>query len=85
MAACLAAALGCLGQQVPTFRAGTTLVEFTVVAVDAKGEPVLDLAAREMRITEHGFLAFFSATSRSRSAWVISSCPSSTLQARPCQ
>jgi VWFA-related protein len=54
MAACLAAALGCLGQQAPTFRAGTTLVEFTVVAVDAKGEPVLDLTASEMRITEHG-------------------------------
>lgn len=54
MAACLAAALGCLGQQTPTFRAGTTLVEFTVIAVDTKGEPVLDLGASEMRITEHG-------------------------------
>jgi VWFA-related protein len=54
MAACVAAALGCFGQQTPTFRAGTTLVEFTVVAVDSKGGPVLDLAASEMRITEHG-------------------------------
>src|SRR4051794_6514803 len=54
VAACLVAALACLGQQAPTFRAGTTLVEFTVVAVDAKGEPVLDLAASEMRITERG-------------------------------
>jgi hypothetical protein len=31
------------------------------------------------------FLAFFKATSRSLSAWVISSCPLFTRQAGPCQ
>jgi hypothetical protein len=31
----------------PTFRAGTTLVDFAVVAVDARGNPVTDLRRDE--------------------------------------
>lgn len=50
-----AACLFCCGQQeVPTFRAQTTLVEFTVVALDAKGKPVMDLKKEEITITENG-------------------------------
>jgi VWFA-related protein len=35
-----------------TFRAGTTLVDFTIVAVDAKGNPVTDLRRDEIVILE---------------------------------
>jgi VWFA-related protein len=50
------------GQEQPTFRAGTTLVEFTFVATDGKGNPVTDLAKEEILVTENGRpreLAFF--------------------------
>lgn len=36
----------------PTFRAGTTLVDFTIVAVDARGNPVADLRQDEISIVE---------------------------------
>ena len=36
----------------PTFRAGTTLVDFTVVAVDKRGNPVVDLRKDEVSIVE---------------------------------
>jgi VWFA-related protein len=36
----------------PTFRAGTTLVDFTMVAVDAQGNPVTDLRQDEISIVE---------------------------------
>lgn len=46
----------------PTFRTGTTLIEFTLVASDAKGNPVTDLKQNELSITENGRpreIAFF--------------------------
>ena len=41
------------GQQ-PTFRAGTTLIEFNLVATDQKGNPVTDLKQDEVEIIERG-------------------------------
>ena len=38
----------------PTFRAGTTLIEFTFVARDGKGNPVADLAKEDVVVTENG-------------------------------
>ena len=52
----------CPGQEQPTFRAGTTLVQFTFVATDGKGNPVADLKKEEILVTENGVpreLAFF--------------------------
>ena len=52
----------CPGQEQPTFRAGTTLVEFTFVATDGKGNPVTDLKKEEILVAENGLpreLAFF--------------------------
>jgi VWFA-related protein len=49
-------------QDSPTFRTGTTLVEFTVVALDGKGNPVADLTKAELTLTDRGELreiAFF--------------------------
>ena len=40
--------------ETPTFRAGTTLVEFTVVALDRDGRPVIDLRNDEVEIREQG-------------------------------
>jgi VWFA-related protein len=40
--------------QAPTFRTGTTLVEFTVVALDAKGKPVTDLTKADLQLTDRG-------------------------------
>jgi VWFA-related protein len=50
---------GCLishGQQQepPTFRATTTLVEFTLVALDGKGRPIADLKKEEVSVSEGG-------------------------------
>jgi hypothetical protein len=48
--------------QAPTFRAGTTLVEFTVIARDNKDRPVIDLAKDDIVVTEDGTardVAFF--------------------------
>lgn len=39
---------------VPVFRAGTTLVEFTIVATDQRGQPVTDLAQSEITIVQNG-------------------------------
>ena len=51
LAACLVSA----GQEdTPTFRSGTTLIEFTVVALDRNGNPVTDLRKEEITIAEHG-------------------------------
>jgi VWFA-related protein len=51
-----------LRAQTPTFRTGTTLVEFTVVALDGKGNPVTDLTKAELSLTDRGEpreIAFF--------------------------
>ena len=48
--------------EVPTFRAGTTLIEFTVVVTDANANPVVDLKREDVVITEAGKprdIAFF--------------------------
>jgi VWFA-related protein len=48
--------------QAPTFRTGTTLVEFTVVALDGKGNPVTDLTQADLALTDRGEpreIAFF--------------------------
>jgi VWFA-related protein len=44
------------GQQepAPIFRAGTTLVEFTIVATDERGQPVTDLDQTEVSIVQNG-------------------------------
>jgi VWFA-related protein len=42
------------GQTTPIFRAGTTLVEFTIVATDQKGQPVTDLTQSEITIVQNG-------------------------------
>ena len=52
----------CPAQEQPTFRAGTTLVQFTFVATDRKGNPVTDLKKEEILVTENGLtreLVFF--------------------------
>jgi VWFA-related protein len=46
----------------PTFRTGTTLIEFTLVALDSSGNPVTDLSKEELVLTEDGRtrdIAFF--------------------------
>jgi VWFA-related protein len=51
-----------LRAQAPTFRTGTTLVEFTVVAHDSNGNPVIDLTEGELALTDRGQpreIAFF--------------------------
>src|SRR5687767_11013598 len=58
------AAAGLLAQQetTPIFRAGTTLVEFSVVATDENGQPVTDLKPNEISIVQNGKpqpIAFF--------------------------
>jgi VWFA-related protein len=40
--------------QQPTFRAGTTLIELTLVATDQKGDPVTDLRQDEIEIVDRG-------------------------------
>ena len=48
--------------QAPTFRTGTTLVEFTVVAFDGKGNPIADLTEADLALAERGQpreIAFF--------------------------
>src|SRR5688500_16887327 len=44
---------GAPGQTTPIFRAGTTLVEFTIVATDQKGQPVTDLTQSEITIVQN--------------------------------
>jgi hypothetical protein len=49
-------------QDQPTFRTGTTLVEFTVVALDNKGNPITDLTKEDLALTDRGQpreIAFF--------------------------
>src|SRR5688500_5848187 len=52
--------VGCLAgwsqqrQETPASRATTTLIEFTIVALDGKGNPVTDLTKQEISITENG-------------------------------
>ena len=38
----------------PIFRAGTTLVEFSIVATDERGQPVTDLTQNEIAIVQNG-------------------------------
>jgi VWFA-related protein len=51
-----AAAMTLAAQQesTPIFRAGTTLVEFTIVATDQRGQPVTDLNHSEIAIVQNG-------------------------------
>jgi len=56
-AALLLSAAGAIYAQqesTPIFRAGTTLVEFTIVATDRRGQPVTDLKADEVVIVQNG-------------------------------
>src|SRR5918993_5725636 len=53
-AAAFAQGSGAPGQTTPNFRAGTTLVEFTIVATDSKGQPVTDLKESEIAIVQSG-------------------------------
>jgi hypothetical protein len=48
--ACIAAwGVAAIAQEaLPTFRSGTTLVEFTFVAIDGKGDPVTDLKKEDV-------------------------------------
>jgi VWFA-related protein len=51
-----------LSAQQPTFRTGTTLIEFTLVALDSEGRPVTDLTKDDVVLTEGGQtrdIAFF--------------------------
>ena len=45
---------GAAGQTVPIFRAGTTLVEFSIVATDQRGQPITDLTQDEIAILQNG-------------------------------
>src|SRR5918994_5583582 len=47
-------ALRAQDQPTPTFRAGTTLIEFTFVARDADGNPITDLTKEDVVVTENG-------------------------------
>jgi len=38
----------------PIFRAGTTLVEFTIVATDQNGKPITDLKQEDVAILQNG-------------------------------
>ena len=59
----LGTAAGLMAQQeAPIFRAGTTLVEFSIVATDNTGQPVTDLKQDEIAIVQNGKpqpIAFF--------------------------
>jgi VWFA-related protein len=49
-------------QDPPTFRTGTTLIEFTMVALDDEGKPITDLTKDDLVLTEGGRtrdIAFF--------------------------
>ena len=54
LAGAAALSLRAQDQPAPTFRAGTTLVEFTIVVRDGKGNPITDLTKDEIVITEEG-------------------------------
>src|SRR5688572_10503115 len=41
-------------ESTPIFRAGTTLVEFTIVATDERGQPVTDLKQSVISIVQNG-------------------------------
>jgi VWFA-related protein len=49
-----AAAIVAAQESTPIFRTGTTLVEFTVVATDERGQPVTDLKQNEISIVQNG-------------------------------
>ncbi len=66
----------------PTFRAGTTLIELTVVVTDADGKPVKDLQEADISITEGGRPRSPSARRRGCSASGTSSGPSHYRRAR---
>jgi VWFA-related protein len=41
-------------QSAPIFRAGTTLVEFSIVATDERGQPITDLKPNEISLVQNG-------------------------------
>src|SRR5688572_21321957 len=49
-----AAALAAAQQPAPIFRAGTTLVEFTIAAFDERGQPATDLQPGEITVVQNG-------------------------------
>jgi VWFA-related protein len=49
-----AATFAAAQESTPIFRAGTTLVEFTIAAFDDRGQPVTDLRADEITIVQNG-------------------------------
>jgi VWFA-related protein len=53
-AAAFAQGSGEPGQTIPIFRAGTTLVEFSIVATDERGQPITDLKQNEISIVQNG-------------------------------
>lgn len=62
LAASLALSSGVAQEEPLVFRGGTTLVEFTVIALDGKGNPITDLRPDEITVREKGRdrdLAFF--------------------------
>ena len=64
--------------QGPTFRTGTTLVEFTIVALDVKGNPVTDLTKEELVLTDGGKprdIAFFRFDGSSADAMEVVAAP----------
>lgn len=50
----LALAIGAAQEETSVFRSETTLVEFTMIALDGKGNPVSDLKPEEITIREKG-------------------------------
>ena len=53
-AAAFAQGSGATGSTTPIFRAGTTLVEFSIVATDERGQPVTDLTQNDITIIHNG-------------------------------
>jgi VWFA-related protein len=54
--------LALVAAQAPTFRTGTTLIEFTIVALDSEGNPITDLTKDDLVLTDGGRMreiAFF--------------------------
>lgn len=50
----LALAIGAAQEETSVFRSDTTLVEFTIIALDGKGNPISDLKPEEITIRENG-------------------------------
>lgn len=83
---CLLVMVPLLGAQQPTFRASTTLIEFTAVAKDDKGNPVADLKQEDFTITENGKardIAFFRFEGTPEPPRAVKPLPSGIFSNRP--